>query len=128
PEAGPEVGEAPPDLGHLVPAGGERHDHVVVRLGDRVAVAAARGDAQAVRLHDPGIDVGALGGQPREEGSPHVEGYPLEVVGDVGYSVPGVDPAGGRVGRVALGRDPRVPVVVGVRRILDLDDLEPGIL
>src|SRR5262249_29621627 len=35
---------------------------------------------------------------------------------------------GGRVRRVALGRDPRVPVVVGGGGGLDVDALEPGAL
>src|SRR5262249_47772091 len=39
-----------------------------------------------------------------------------------------VHTAGGGVGRVALGAHPRVPIVVGGRRVLDLDRLQPRVL
>ena len=109
--------------------GGERHDLVVVDLGERVAVAAAGGHAGAVGLHDgPAHTAGRLPLQPREQRGPDVERDPLEVVDDVEDAVGVVDAAGGRVGRVALGGDALVPVVVGGGRVLHLDGLQPGVL
>ena len=128
PEAVAEVGEAPPHLGDLVAPGGEGQDQVVVRLGDGVPVTAPGRDAGPIGLEDPRVHVGPLGLEPGEQGRPDVEGDPLEVVGDVGDPVPGVHPAGRGVRRVALGRHARVPVVVRIRRVLRLHDLEPGVL
>ena len=128
PEPQPEVFQPPLHLGDLVGPGGERHDHVVVDLGDGVAVSAARGDAGAVGLHDLGVHDRRLAGQPGEQRGPDVERDALEVVHDVDDAVGRVDPAGGGVRRVALGGDARVPVVVGRGRVLDLDGLEPGVL
>ena len=74
------------------------------------------------------VNVGALALEPRQERGADVERDRGEVVRDVQDTVLRVDPAGGRVGRVALGGDARVPVVIGRGGVLRLDALEPGVL
>ena len=128
PQPRAEVLDPPAHLRDLVAAGGERHDHVVVDLRQRVAVAAARRDARPVGLEDLRVDVRPVTRQPGEEGRPDVERDLLEVVDDVEDPVVLVDAPGRGVRRVALGGHPLVPVVVRRRRVLHLDRLEPGVL
>ena len=123
-----EVADAPEDLGPLVAARGERHDEVVIGLGHGRPVAAEAGARRLVGLEDGPVGPGVRALQPGEERRPGVERDRGVVVDDRDDAVPGVEDARGRVGRVALGRDALVPVVVGRRRILDLDLLEPGVL
>jgi hypothetical protein len=40
----------------------------------------------------------------------------------------GIEEARPAVGRIALARDPLVPIVIRSRRVLNFDSLEPGIL
>ena len=127
-EARPEVREAPCHLRDLVAPAGERQDHVVVDLCDRVAVPVTRADAGPIGREDLAIDLGRLTLEPREERGPDVERDLLEVVDDVEDAIGVVHAARGRVGRVAFRRDALVPVVERRRRVLDLDGLEPGIL
>ena len=110
-EPEPEVLEAPADLRDFVAARGERHDHVVRDLRDRVAVPAVRLHARPVRLHDPGRHPGTLARQPGEQRLPHVERDPLVVVRDVDDAVGVIQAAGRGVRRVALLGDALVPVV-----------------
>ena len=79
-EAVAEVGDAPEHLRPLVVPAGQRHDDVVVHLGQRIAVPAAALAAQAVGLDDPLEDVGRVLGHPGEEGRPEVEAHPGVVV------------------------------------------------
>ena len=127
PEPVTEVGQPPSHLGDLVAAARERQDRVTVGLRDGVA-ASARHPARPVRRQDRGIDVGALRLEPRHERGAHVEGEGRKVVDDVRDPVARVHAARGRVRRVALRGDARVPVVVGGGGVLGLDALEPGTL
>src|SRR5437762_7558593 len=127
-EARPEVLDAPPDLRHLVAAERQRHDHMVVDLGDGVAVAAPRGRARPVRRDDLGVDVGPVAVEPGQECGTRVERDLFEVVDDVEDAILAVHAPRGRVGRVALGGDPLVPVVERRCRVLHLDGFEPGVL
>ena len=79
-EAMAEVGDAPEHLRLLVVPAGQRHDDVVVNLGQRVAVPAAALAAEAVGLDDPLEDVGGVLGHPGKEGRPEVEAHPGIVV------------------------------------------------
>ena len=88
-EAEREVAEPPADLRGAVPRRGQREDRVVEALRDGVQA--------VVRGHDPGERRRFLGRQPGRQGWPHVEADPVQV--------PAL-----RVGPVALGRDPRIPV------------------
>ena len=87
-----------------------------------------RAAALLVGVEDGPVDLRAGPLHPGEERRPDVEADRGVVVDDVDDAVPGVEDAGGRVRRVALGRDALVPVVVGGGRVLDLDLLEPGVL
>ena len=122
-----EVLDAPADLGDLVAPGAERHDRVVVDLRDRIAVAAARAPAQPVRFEDLRVHVRPLAFEPGEQRGADVEGDLLVGVDDVEDAVVRAHAPRRGVRRVALDRDAIVPVVPGVRRVLDLDGFEPGI-
>ena len=123
-----EVGEAPPRLRDFVAAGGERQDHVVVDLCDRVAVAVAPLGREAIGVEHPRVHVGGVALEPRHQRRPDVEGDLLEVVDDVQDPIGAVDAAGRGVGRVALRRHPLVPVVIRRGGVLDLDRFQPWVL
>ena len=122
-----EVGDAPADLGEGVAGAGERHDDVVVDLGDGGSVAAVAGGAEAVGFEDHVVGAGGLVVQPGEQGGAEVEAHPGVVVEDADDLVFDVLDARGAVGGVALGGDAVVPVVVGRGGVLDLDGFEPWI-
>ena len=101
---------------------------MVVNLGDRVAVSPVRLCALAVGLEDALVGAGRTAVQPGKESRSDVERDVLEVVDDVEDALVLANPSGGRVGRVALPCDPLVPVVIGRRRVLDLDRFKPRVL
>ena len=123
-----EVGDAPADLGEGVAAAGERHDDVVVDLGEGGAVAAVALRAGLVGVEDHLVGAGSLVGEPAEQGGAEVEAHARIVVDDAHDLVLAVGDARGAVGGVALGGDAVVPVVVGRGGVLHLDGLEPGVL
>ncbi len=106
----------------------ERQDHVVVRLRDRGAVPAEAPAALGVRREDRPVDLGLLLLEPGEQRRAEVEAHRRVVVDDRDDAVLLVEDARVRVGRVALGRDALVPVVVRVGGGLTLDRLEPRVL
>ena len=127
-EAMLEVADAPEHLRPFVPGVGQGQDRVVVDLGDRRAVSRESSSTRVV-----GLDHGAVGRrvavlQPAQQGRPEVEADPLVVADATGDASAVVEDRRGRVGRVALGRDPLVPVVVRVGRFLPLDLPRPGIV
>ena len=126
-EAVLELAEAPVDLGLAVPRRCQRQDHVVVRLGDGVAVVEPRltGAVGGTQGLDDG---GRLLGHPGQERGPHVEAQPLVVVDDVLDAPLQIQHAGPGVGRIAFVRDPRVPVVKRRRALLPFDCPGPGVL
>ena len=83
PESFAEIFLPPPDLRDLVAPGGQRQDHVIVGLGDRVAVAATRVSAPAVGLKDVAVGVGRVALEPGKESRSDIERDFLEVVDDV---------------------------------------------
>ena len=108
-----EILSSPQHLRHLVAPRGQRQDHVIVDLGDGVAVTAVGLCAATVGLEDALVDVRRVAVEPREEGGSDVEGDLLEVVDDVDDAVVLSDPARGGVRRVALRRHTLVPVMIG---------------
>ena len=73
-------------------------------------------------------DVRRLPGHPGEERGPDVEADPFVVVDDVLDAPAPIQHAGTRVGPVAFGHDPRVPVVERRGALLSLDLPGPGVL
>ena len=127
-EAGFEVGDAPADLGEGVAAAGQRHDDVVVDLGDGGAMAAVALRAELVGVEDHAIGARGFVLEPAEQGGAEVEAHPRVVVHDADDLVLLVGDAGGAVGGVTLGGDAVVPVVIGRGGVLGFDGLEPGVL
>ena len=126
-EAMREVLDPPDYLGGPVAQAGQRHDQVVVRLGDRRAVAGVARPALAVGRQNGLVGFGLLCLQPRQQGRAKVKADLAVVVDDRDDPALAVQDAGCGVGRIALGGDPRVPVVVWVGRVLQLDRLEPRV-
>jgi hypothetical protein len=122
-----KVRNAPPHLRHLILTAGQRHDHMVVGLRDRVTVP-ARGQAFPVGIEDRGVQARRALLDPSQQRGADVERDRRVVVHDAVDPAASVENAGGRVRRVALGRDARVPVVRRRRRILHLDGLKPRML
>ena len=123
-----EVGDAPADLGAGVALGGERHDDVVVDLGEGGAVVGVERGAGLVGVLDHAVGAGSEVFEPAEERGAEVEAHAGVVVDDADDLALLVDDAGGAVGGVALGGDALVPVVVGSGGVLELDGFKPGVL
>ena len=122
-----EVGDAPADLGEGVARVGERHDEVVVDLGEGGAVSAVALGADFVGVEDHAVGAGGFVLEPTEEGGAEVVAHPGIVVHDADDFVFLIGDAGGPVGGVALGGDAVVPVVIGGGGVLDFDGFEPGV-
>jgi len=127
-EAGLKIGDAPPDLGVLVPLIGQRHDDVVITLGQGAAVATEAGHAVAVGLLQPLIGSGVVGFQPTQERRPHVPADAGVVVGNSADAVGRVEYTGFRIRGVALLVDALVPVMIRCGAFLYLDGFQPGVL
>ena len=83
--------------------------------------------AFAVGVEDRGVDFGRFGFEPGEQSGAEVEADAGVVVDQLDDAVVAVDDPRYRVGRVALGGDALVPVVIGIGRVLQLDGFEPGV-
>ncbi len=127
-EAVLEVSQTPDHLGLLVSAIGQRHDHVVVNLGDGGAVSGEALLAGNVGVEDGLVGFGSAVGHPGEKRGADVKADPGVVVNDAGDAVVGGQDAGGGVGRVTLRINALVPVVIGIRGILLLNNFKPRIL
>jgi len=127
PEPVLEVGNAPADLGAQVARRAERKNGMAVGLGERVPVPPPL-HAVRIGLEDPLVGFRPRLLQPREQGRSEVEGNVVVVVDDVRDAPGPVLDARCAVRRVALGGDALVPVVEGVRRVLNLDVLDPRVL
>ena len=123
-----EVCDAPADLGAGVALGGERHDDVVVDLGEGGAVVGVEGGAGLVGVLDHAVGAGSEVFEPAEQGGPEVEAHARVVVDDADDLMLVVDDAGGAVGGITLGGDALVPVMVGRGGFLKLDGFKPGVL
>ena len=78
-----EVFDAPENLRALVLLAGERHDDVVIDLGDGVAVTVQTFGAPLVGFLDSLVSVGGMGPDPTHEGGAHVEAHEVVVVDDI---------------------------------------------
>ena len=123
-----KVGDAPGDLSLLVMPACKRHDHVIVNLGECVAVAPAPLEAEPVGLDDRLEHGGLVLGQPVQERGAEVEAHPGVIVEQIDDPAALVEDPRAGIGRVALACDPLVPVVKGRGRVLDLDGVKPGVL
>ena len=119
---------APEHLGLLVARAGQGQDHVIVDLGQRVAVPPPPLLAEAVGLDDALQHLGGGLGHPVQERRAEVEADPGIVVQEIDDPPLAVEQPGPGVGGVAFVGDPLVPVVERGGRVLDLDDAEPGVL
>jgi hypothetical protein len=128
PEAGFEVDQPPADLGQLIAAVRERHDDVVVHLGQRGPMPRKAFAAGAVRLQNRPVKLRPLCLQPGKNRGAEVEAHVGVVVNDLYDAAVAVEDPGDGVGLVALHGDPLVPVVIRVGGILELDRLERGVL
>ena len=127
-EAMPEIGDAPEHLGLLVPGAGQGQDHVVVDLGERIAMPPPPLLAQPVGLDNARQSLRGGVGHPLQERGAEVEADPGVVVQEVDDSPLAVEQSGPGVGSVALVGDPLVPVVKRGRRVLHLDNPQPRVL
>ena len=82
----------------------------------------------AVGGEDRAIDVRCFLLQPAKQGWTEIEADPRIVVDDADDAATRVEDAGPGIRPVAFGGDPLVPVVVRIRRVLELHDLEPRVL
>ena len=78
-----EVFDTPENLCALVLLAGERHDDVIIDLGDGVAVTVQTFGAPLVGFLDPLVSVGGMGPNPTHEGGAHVEAHEVVVVDDI---------------------------------------------
>jgi hypothetical protein len=127
PEAEREGTCAPADLRADVARRAQRQDRMVVRLRPRVPVTRALA-ALPIRCDEIRDQGGRVLGQPRVERRADVEARPRVVVEDAAQPTARVEEARRRVRRIALAEDARVPIAVGRRRRLGLDDAEPWML
>ena len=127
-EAADEIFEAPADLGLLVAAVGERHDHVVIGLRHGRSVAGELFLALPVGVDEAAISVGRVFGRPGEQRRAEVEADFGIVVDDARDALLVVENAGGQIGRVAFGGDALIPIVIRISGILQFDLLKPWIL
>ena len=127
-EAVAEVGDPPAHLCFLVSCTSQRKNHVIVRLRQRIAVTAPPILAEPVGLDDSLEGLRRLVGHPLQERGAEVEADPRIVIQEVDDASLAIEQAGPRVRGVALVGDPLVPVVKRGRRVLNLDDAQPGIL
>ncbi|KUG20060.1 hypothetical protein ASZ90_010205 [hydrocarbon metagenome] len=123
-----EVAYPPDDLRFPIPHRRKRHDQVVVWLGDGRSVPGIPLLALSVCRNDCGMQIRLLPLQPRKKcrtggeadlpiGIDKLQDPPLPIQ-DAGSSVRGV----------ALGRDPLVPVMVGICGVLQIDPSGPRVL
>ncbi len=123
-----EVADSPDDLGILVPPVGQGEDHVIVGLGQGRAVPRKGLLAFPVGLEDCLVYIRRFLLQPGQQCRPEIEADLRVVVGHLDNPAPLIQDAGFGVRGITLRGDPFVPVVVRIRRVLELDGLKPRVL
>jgi len=126
-ESAPEVGDPPPDLGHLVPSRGQGEDHVMIGTGQGVSVSGALQGA-GVGLQEGPVGLGLLSSEPGEEGGAGVPADPVQRVHHARDPAPRIQDPGAHHRPVALVVDPLVPVVPGSGGGLPGHPARPGVL
>ncbi len=127
-EAPPEILDPPDHLRLFVVGVGQGHHHVIVRLSHRTAVSGELLAAPPVGLQHLRIGIRGVRFQPVHERRAKIEADTLVIVDDVDDLLVRAENTGSRILPVTFLGDPGIPVVVWIRRILQLDVLEPRIL
>ena len=122
-----EVFDAPTDLSLLVLLRGERHDDVVVDLGDCVAVAFQSLGTSLVRFLNSPIGIRSVRANPSHQGRTHVETHKVIVVDNIDNASVRRKNTACRIGTVTLASNAVVPVVKRACTGLVFDDACPGI-
>ncbi len=122
------VGDSPADLRGAVASVGQRQNHVVVNLRHGRTVPAVTLAAAALAIKNHAIGARRVFLEPTEERGSEVKADARVVIDDAHDLIFHVEHAGRAVGRIALGADALVPVVVRSRTVLRLHRLQPGIL
>jgi hypothetical protein len=123
-----EIAQPPDNLRALIRSIRKRHDHVVVGLRERGAMATKSLLRLLICIDDGVVSIRRALLQPGEQGGAYVVAN-ARVIVDNAYNAPlHIENARRRVGRVALGGDAFVPIVIRIRRILQLDGFEPRVL
>ena len=126
-EARLEIGDAPQNLRFLIAGIGQRQNHMVEGLGDRVAVAGIFLAAFAVGGEDGAVDFRIVAFKPTHQGRADVEADHRVIVDDPHDAVLRVEDARDRIRAVTLGGDALIPIVERISGILQFDFFEPGI-
>ena len=113
-----EIGDAPEDFRFLVAAVRQRQNRMMERLGDRIAVAAEALAALPIGAENGVVDFQIVTFEPAHQSRANVEADHRIVVDDAHDAVLRVENARHRVGAVALGGDPFVPIVERVSGVL----------
>ena len=122
-----KIANAPKNLRVFVLARGQRKDHVVVGLGHRRTMAGEKPLAFAVGRQNRFIHRRTLLLHPRKQGGTKVEADLGIVVDDLQNAAIAIQNPRGAVGRITFRRDPLVPVVIRISRILVFHRFQPGI-
>ena len=122
-----KIPDPPEDLRALIARVGQRHDHMIVHLRDRRAVAGEPGLAFLVRRQYILIIFRRVAFHPGQKRWAEVKTHRRVIINHPGNFFAGAEDAAGRVRRVTFSRDPLVPIVVGMRGVLQLDFFEPRI-
>ncbi|SPF47440.1 hypothetical protein SBDP1_650007 [Syntrophobacter sp. SbD1] len=117
---------SPENLRVLVATVGQRQDHVIVGLGQSISMTREFLQAPPVGLQNCLIRFSGIPLHPEQDRWTEVEAYTGIIIHQLGYPPFRIPDSRHGVCRVAFGRNPLVPVVVGERGILDLDGLQPG--
>src|SRR5579859_3398072 len=123
-----EVTDAPQHLSPLIAAVGQRHDHVIVSLGNSRAVPAEALATCAIGFQNGAIGFRLLRLHPGEQRRAEVEADVGVIIDDALDISLGIQNARSRIGSVTLGGNALVPVVERISGILDLNRLQPGVL
>ena len=122
-----EIFDAPADLRALVMFACERHDDVVVHLGNGVAVAVQPFHAPPVGFLDAAVGIRRVCADPSHQGWTHVETHEIVVVDNIDDTPLRAQDTASRIRAITFTCDAVVPVVKGACARLVLDNARPRI-
>ena len=122
-----EIFDAPADLRAFVLLARERHDDVVVHLGDGVAVSVQAFGAAFVGFLDPLVGFRRVCANPTQEGRAHVETHEIVIVDNIDDTPVRAQDTACRIRTITFTCDAVVPVVKGACARLVLDNARPWI-